>query len=186
MDHQEQSMKTVLANTWFEFWGERTPREKTLLTAGAVLLCLVVFYSVLWAPAQAGRARLSEQLPAMRTELARMSAQANEARGLASNAQSAAPTGGALRDAVGASLVQHGIAGADVSNLGNAVQVRLKNVSFGAWVGWLDDVRKQYKIQVVDMHATAHAAPNVAAPAAALDEDGQVDLNATLQAPSVQ
>lgn len=164
-------MKSVLADTWSAFWSERSAREKTLLTAGAALLCLLVLYSVLWAPAYAAHARLREQLPTMQRQLAQMSAQANEARGLASNAQSAAPSGSALRDALGTSLLQHGITQANVSNVGDGVQVSLKNAAFGAWIGWLDAARKQYKIQVVETHITA------------LKEVGQVDLSATLQAP---
>jgi general secretion pathway protein M len=171
MDYPEQPMKSVLTDTWLAFWGERSAREKTLLTAGAAVLCLLLLYSVLWAPAQAGRAALRAQLPTMQRQLAQMSAQANEARGLASNAQSAAPSGSALRDAVGASLVEHGLTQANVSSAGDGVQVSLKNAAFGTWVGWLDDARKQYKIQVVESHITA------------LKEVGQVDLNATLQAP---
>jgi general secretion pathway protein M len=174
MDHQEQPMKAILANTWSEFWGERTAREKTLLTAGAGVLGLLVLYSILWAPAHEGRLHLLEELPTMQRQLAQMSAQANEARGLASNAQSVAPSGSALKDALSASLIQHGIAGAQVLSLGDAVQVQLKNAGFGAWVGWLDDVRKQYKVQIVETHAVA------------LKEDGQVDLSATLQAPAVK
>jgi general secretion pathway protein M len=60
-----------------------------------------------------------------------------------------------------------------VQVIGNAVQVQMKNAPFPAWVAWLDDARKQFKVQVSEAHVTA------------LKADGQVDLTASLQPPSV-
>ncbi len=57
---------------------------------------------------------------------------------------------------------------------GNAVAIRLKNASFSAWTMWLDDVRKQFKVQVSEAHVTA------------LKADGQVDLTASLQPATVK
>ena len=58
--------------------------------------------------------------------------------------------------------------------LGNAVQIQLKNASFPAWTAWLDDVRKQFKVQVAEAHVSA------------LKDDGQVDLTASLQPSTVK
>jgi general secretion pathway protein M len=44
---------------------------------------VAIGYSVLWAPAADGRARLRANLPAMQRQLALMTAQADEARSLA-------------------------------------------------------------------------------------------------------
>ena len=84
------------------------------------------------------------------------------------------PTGGALKDALTASLSDHGIAGAQVQLMGNAVQVQLKNASFPVWISWVDDARRQFKVQVAEAHVSA------------LKEDGQVDLTASLQPSSVK
>ena len=167
-------MKTALADTWAGFWDARTTREKTLLTWGSVVLGVVLAYSVLWAPAQEGRARLAATLPAMQHRLAQMVAQANEARALAAAAQGVAPTGGALKNALAASLADHGLAPTEVQVAGNAVAIRLKNASFSAWTMWLDDVRKQFKVQVSEAHITA------------LKADGQVDLTASLRPATVK
>lgn len=70
-------MKAELNETLKQFWGERTPREKTLLGWGGAVLAAAIAYSVLWAPAQEGRARITRELPSMRRELAQMTAQAN-------------------------------------------------------------------------------------------------------------
>jgi general secretion pathway protein M len=148
-------MKTELAQTWASFWDARTEREKTLLLWGGAALGVVIAWSILWAPAQDGRAHLRETLPAMQRQPAA--------------AQGVTPTGGALKDALSASLTEHGLAAVQVDLLGNAVQVQLKNASFPAWTVWVDDVRRQFKVQVSEAHVTA------------LKTDGQVDLTASLQ-----
>ena len=159
----------ALGDVWAGFWEPRTAREKMLLTWGGVAVGVAIAYSVLWAPAQQGRAHLRDTLPAMQRQLAQMTAQADEARALAPAAQGVAPTGGALRDALAASLTQAGIATTQVQLAGEAVQIQAKNVSFPAWTMWLDDARKQFKVRVTEVHASA------------LKADGQVDLAATLQ-----
>lgn len=177
MDDQERIVKTsassawtqALSDQWSEFWEARTAREKVLLTWGGAVLAVAIGYSVLWQPAADGRARLRESLPAMQRQLAQMTAQADEARALAGAAASVAPGGQALKDALTASLSDHGMPGAQVQLIGTAAQVQMKNASFPAWSAWLDDVRKQYKVQVVEAHITA------------LKADGQVDLTASLQ-----
>jgi general secretion pathway protein M len=174
MDHQERVMKTsalsgAWADTWNEFWEARSAREKVLLTWGSAVLAIAIGYSVLWQPAADGSAKLRESLPAMQRELSQMTAQADEARTLAGAAASVAPGGQALKDAITASLADHGMPGAQVQLIGTAVQVQMKNASFPVWTGWLDDVRKQFKVQVVEAHITA------------LKADGQVDLTASLQ-----
>lgn len=163
-------MKTNgLTEAWAEFWEARTPREKMLLSWGGAVLAVVIGWSVLWAPASDGRARLRESLPAMQRDLAQMSAEANEARMLAGAAASVAPGGAALRDALVASLNDHGIMGAQVQLIGSTVQLQIKNASFPAWAVWLNDARRQFKVQVVEAHMSA------------LKPDGQVDLSASLQ-----
>ncbi|AXE94058.1 type II secretion system protein M [Paraburkholderia terricola] len=162
-------MKAQLAQTWAGFWDQRTEREKNLLTWGGGLLAVVIAWSVLWAPAQEGRARLRESLPTLQRQLAQMTAQSSEARQLSAAAQGVAPTGAALKDALTASLGDHGLAATQVQVIGNVVQVQMKNASFPTWTSWVDDVRKQFKVQVAEAHLTA------------LKEDGQVDLTASFQ-----
>lgn len=161
--------KTALMNAWAGFWEGRTAREKMLLTWGGAVLGVVLVYSVLWAPAQQGRVQLRETLPAMRHQIAQMTAQADEARSLAAAAQGVPPTGAALKDALAGSLTQNGLAGAQVQLAGDAVSIDLKNVAFPTWTMWLDDARRQFKVHVTQAHMTA------------LKADGQVDVSATLQ-----
>jgi general secretion pathway protein M len=167
-------MKAEIGRTLSEFWDARTPREKTMLIWGGLALALVLVYLVLWAPAYEARDRLRTSLPAMQRQLATMTAQANEARALAGNADSVTPTGGALRDALSKSLADSGMQPTQIQVIGAAVQFQLKNASFPNWTLWLDDARKQFKVQVNEAHITA------------LKPDGQVDLTASVQPATVK
>ncbi|MDR5786012.1 MULTISPECIES: type II secretion system protein M [unclassified Caballeronia] len=162
-------MKAEIGRSLSEFWEARTLREKTILMWGGIAVGLALVYLVLWAPAYEGRARLRESLPTMQRQLATMTAQANDARSLAPAAEGVMPTGAALRDALAKSLADNGMQPTQVQVIGAAVQIQLKNASFPNWTAWLDDARKQFKVQVSEAHVTA------------LKPDGQVDLTASLQ-----
>ncbi len=163
-------MKEQWNEAWASFWDARDAREKILLTWGGTFLLLVLIYLTLWAPAQDGRARLNRTLQAMQQQLAQMTAQAVEARALAASGQGAIPTGGALQEALTASLSEHGFGATQVQRVGDGVQIQLKNASFPAWTQWLNNARQQFKVQVREAHVTA------------LKTDGQVDLTAVMQA----
>lgn len=165
---------TAIADTWSEFWTGRTVREKTLIAWGGAFVGALIAYSLLWAPAQQGRAELRERLPDMQRQLALMTTEANEARTLAPAALGAAPTGNALREALAASLAQSGFGAPQVQLAGDIVQIELKNASFPAFMMWLDDARRQFKVQVSEAQATA------------LKVDGQVDVTASLQPASAR
>ncbi|MEA3119671.1 MAG: ral secretion pathway protein [Paraburkholderia sp.] len=169
-------MKTITAisDAWSGFWAGRTGREKTLIAWGGTLVGALIAYSLLWAPAQEGRLELRERLPQMQRQLTLMTAEANEARTLAPAALGAAPTGNALREALAASLAQSGFGAPQVQLAGDAVRIELKNASFPAFTMWLDDARRQFKVQVSEAHVTA------------LKLDGQVDVTASLQPASAR
>jgi len=165
---------TALGEMWAGFWDGRTEREKQLLTWGGAVLAIAIGWSVLWAPSSDGRAQLRDSLPALQRQLAQMTAEADEARTLSGSAASVAPGGAALKNAIASSLTEHGLTGAQVQMIGTSVQVQLKNASFADWAGWLNDVRRQFKVQVVEAHVTG------------LKADGQVDLTASLQPATIQ
>jgi len=151
------------------FWDERSSRERTLLSVGGSVLAVFLAYQILWAPAASGREQLQNALPQMQAQLARMSEQANEARTLKTAALSVPPTGSSLLSGMKASLAEQGLQGAELTSVGHVLQLHVKNVPFSSCVAWLDQVRRTYKVQVLEAQVTA------------LPHPGDVNLSATLQ-----
>ena len=169
MDTQIRAIKAALTE-WFE---ARAPREKLLIGVGGLLLMLALIYTMLWAPAWDGRARITADLPELETQLADVQLQADEARRLKGAAAIHPPSGLALRDALAASLAQAGISDPQLSVLGKGVQVDAKNAPFSAWMTWLNDVRQADHLRVVNAHAAGDVQPGRATVSATLQPAGQ-------------
>ncbi|WP_070107060.1 type II secretion system protein GspM [Burkholderia plantarii] len=152
-------------STW---WEARTPRERTLLLAVGSVAAVALIHSALWEPADTGRARVAARLPALRTQWVAMRAEADAARRLRAATAAHAPTGGALRDALSASLTQAGLAGAQLMVAGNAIQIDIKSVPFGAWMDWLERARREQHVRVAAAHASAGGKPGIATVSATL------------------
>lgn len=153
------------------FWEARNPREQAILGGGALVLLLVIGYTLLWEPAASGRVALAKRLPALRADLVEMETLAQEARGLSA---SPAPSlrGDALTQALQDSLGQHGLKATRLATTGdNAVQVQLEKAAFGAVSSWLQDVRLQQRLKVTDARFTYVGATAL------------VNVTATLQGP---
>ncbi|MBP0631906.1 MULTISPECIES: type II secretion system protein M [unclassified Cupriavidus] len=148
------------------FWSARNPREQAILAGGAAVLVLVIGYTLLWEPAAEGRQRLARSLPQMRADLAEMETLAQEARGLKAT-PAPALRGDALTQALQDSLGQHGLKATRLAAAAdNNVQVQLDKVPFGAFSSWLQDVRQQQRMKVIDarvVYVGATALVNVSA-----------------------
>ncbi len=154
-----------------ERWNRLSVREQCLFAFGGALLVAAFAYQAIWSPAVAARNQLLGDLPRMRTQLARMVQQASEARALKANASVPPPSGQALLDSLKASLVQRGLPNADLSQVGNAVRLNVQGARFSRCITWLDQVRRDDKLQVSQLQAAASGHP------------GEVNLTATLQGP---
>lgn len=155
---------------WFE---ARAPRERGLLAAGGTVLLVAFIYTVLWEPAYEGRARIAASLPRLDAQLAQMQGQTDEARRLRAAAAVHAPQGNALRDALAASLTQAGMAEARVVATGDNVQIHAKALPFAAWMTWLDQVRREQHVRVVNAHASAESRVGLATVSATLQPAAQ-------------
>jgi len=165
-----------LPDAWRErfhaFWSARNPREQWILAGGAAILAAVAGYSLLWEPAAEGSARLQRSLPQQRAELAEMDTLAQEARSLNSNPPPSLQ-GEALTQALQASLTQQGLKATRLAAGGDgSVQLQLDKVPFGAVAAWLQDVRQQQRLKVIDAKLTYVGATAL------------VNMSATLQGPA--
>lgn len=165
MDGQIRAVRAALTQ-WFE---ARAPREKKLLVAGGVFVALALVYNVLWEPAYDGRAQIAAKLPQIEAQLADVQMQVDEARRLKAAAAVRPPAGIALREALSESLTQAGIVKAQLTMLGKGVQIDAKAVPFAAWIAWLDQVRRDQHVRVINAHASAEL------------KQGQATVSATLQ-----
>lgn len=165
MDAQIRAAWAAL-KAWF---GARAPREQRLLAGAAIVLVLALVYSLFWEPAVDGRAQIAASLPQLEAQLAEVRMQAEQVRHLRGTAAVGAPHGAGLREALSASLVTAGVANAQLTVIGSGVQVEVKAAPFGAWMSWLDTVRRTAHVRVVSAHATADA------------QQGHATVSATLQ-----
>lgn len=160
---------------WQQFWHARNRREQIILSVGAAILLGVCAYLLLWEPAAQSRDRLAKNLPQLRAQQAEMHSLAQEARGLSSTRASNL-RGSALQEALQTSLAAKGLKAVRLNVQsggaeGDSVQLQLSNVAFGAWADWLEEMRRQQQLKVVDAQIQYVGAPAL------------VNLQATLQGP---
>jgi general secretion pathway protein M len=109
-------------------------------------------------------------LPELRQQVEAMDAQVIEAHQLDAKGALQTPKGEALRDALHASLRDHGMIPTSIASAGPAVRFQLHDVAFANWTAWLDEVESQLHVKVSEAHVLAL-------------KPGQVDLTATLSPP---
>ena len=150
-------------------WDQRNPREKKLLLCAGVILGAALAYQMIWLPAVNGRDELAAELPQMRVQLAQMTQQASQAQAYKTAASTPVPTGQTLLADLNASLIKQGLPGAELTVSGRALRVDIKNARFSRCITWLDQIRRDDKLQVLELQATP------------LTQPGQVSLSVTLQ-----
>lgn len=129
------------------------PRERLLVGGGAVLVALLLLYSLLWAPIAGKYSSLRDNVADQRQTLAWMQQAAGQIRAL----QSAAG-GGAARGLGGRSLLavvdqsaRGGGLGSAIKRIepdgANAAKVWLEGASFDAMIVWLGQLARSYQIE---------------------------------------
>ena len=139
------------------FWMGRSPRERSILLAGAVLLSVSALYAFLWEPGLEARARLSAALPRLRVQLEDMRGQQKEIASLRKT------PGGVQRGADVAALVRTSagrrglLAAADRidASPNDGVRVTLSAVSFDAWLEWVSVLQREFGVRLSACEITA-------------------------------
>ncbi|NML60266.1 type II secretion system protein M [Massilia sp. RP-1-19] len=148
------------------YWLARTEQERTYLTVGGAVVLATLIYMIFIDPALTGRTELRQKLPELRQEAAELQALALEASQLAARpVPQPAPM---TRESLSAGLAARSITPQSLTMTGEYAKLQLSNVSFANLVMWLDAQRRENRISVQDMTATAQGAP------------GQVDASLTL------
>jgi general secretion pathway protein M len=141
------------------FWQARTEQERKLLTVGAVVVGLALFYSLLIDPALSGRDKLRKQLPELRQQEAEMQSLAREASSLQGQSNIAPPP--MTRDSLNAGLSARGLNPQSVNVTGEYAKLQFNGAQFAGLVAWLDAVRTESRINVAEASITAQEAPGV-------------------------
>jgi general secretion pathway protein M len=141
------------------FWQERTEQERKLLRIGGIVLGVGLFYAVLIDPALSGRAALNKSLPQMHQQAAEMQNMAREAQALQSQ-NTIAPTP-MTRDNLNTGLAARGLNPQSLNVTGEYAKLQFNGAQYAGVVAWLDAIRIESRINVVDASFTAQDTPGV-------------------------
>ena len=133
------------------WWSARLPRERQILGAGAMVVAILLFYSVVWLPVAKARHRADADLRASRTFANRLETIAVDVERMRGTGGAAANRGTSLLIAVG-QAAQRPELSARPSRIEpdgeKEVKVWLDEVPFDALVEWLQQVQQEYGIVV--------------------------------------
>ncbi len=134
-------------------WRGRSLRERAVLAALAALLLVLAGYGLLWQPAAANSARLQQELPQLRTELARMQAMAAELAASRSRTKAVVPEGAGLQAALQQSLRDQGLSGQKLAlRADGRITLEWHDAPFSSMADWLDQARQKWRVRVVEAH----------------------------------
>jgi len=143
-----------------QFWAERSPREKSILAAGAAVIVAALLYLLTIEPAVTGITRLERGLPQARAQAAKLDALLAEVKSLRSRAQVATLSPQESRAAVEKSLASAGLKAARVVPLSDGdLQLTFANVPYAAWSVWLASVERELGGRASSVTATATGTP---------------------------
>ena len=148
------------------YWLARTEQERKYLTVGGAVVLATLVFMIFIDPALTGRTELRQKLPELRQQAAELQALALEASQLA--ARPVPQPVPMTRESLTAGLAARSLTPASLTMTGEYAKLQLTNVSFANLVMWLDAQRRENRISVQDMTATAQGAA------------GQVDASLTL------
>ncbi len=137
------------------FWTERDPRERRMLSVGAAVVAAALVYLVGFAPALQGTARLQKALPELRQQAASLQALAREAQALGAGSGAGATL--STQESIEAGLARKGLKAQSVVVTGDLVRLQMNNVSFAGILDWLDETQKAARLSVAESSFTALA-----------------------------
>jgi general secretion pathway protein M len=150
---------TTLRTRADAFWQVRTEQERKLLRIGGIVIGLALFYSIAVDPAVSGAAQLHKELPQLHQQAAEMQVMAREAQALQGQ-NTIAPTP-MTRDTLNAGLSARGLNPQSLNVTGEYAKLQFNGAQYAGIVAWLDAIRTESRINVVDASFSAQDAPGV-------------------------
>jgi general secretion pathway protein M len=132
------------------YWRGLAPRERLLVLAGGVLVAVLLFYSLLWAPLQRELTRLRADVPGKYEELQWMRSQTARLKVLRSAEPVATQSSGLLsfvEQSAQTYNIRQFIKRVDPQGA-NSVQLAIDGAPFNGVVEWLANLQKQGGVRI--------------------------------------
>lgn len=142
-----------------KYWEGLQARERLILGWGGVAVVLILFYYVIWQPWHNAIAHMEKSIQPLRANLVWMRQTSDTLKATGGTTSNQAVRGA---DQSLLSVVQQSAGRAKVSGAiqqmvpaqnGAEVRVVLDGVEFNQWVRWIDDLFKQYGVNVKQVNA---------------------------------
>lgn len=154
-------MKDELIARWRTF----SSKEQSILTALLFITLCLLLYAFVWLPVQHGHERLSRVIPEKKAKLILMRSQAADIESLRGQFSAIRSQSGGLKAAVEVSATVNGLTPTYAPPAQNPAQnsdasrleVTLKQVSFDAWLKWIESLQSQHHVRVQSCRITPSA-----------------------------
>lgn len=142
-------------------WGVFSSKEQSILTALLLIMLCLLIYAFVWLPVQHGRERLSRVLPEKKVKLMVMRSQADDIEHLRGQFNEIRSHADGLKAAIEVSAKLNGLMPTYVPNVQNSdakrLAVVLTQVSFDAWLKWVESLQSQHHVRVQSCKITPSA-----------------------------
>ena len=140
-------------------WQGLSARDRRVLGFGSLGLILILSYFVLFEPAWLGRQQLEQDIPGLRTQLARLEGISSEARRLSGGgaASTSSESLAQARIVIEQSLDAAKIRETQIQVVGDMNEMRFKSMPMTAWLDWLNEALRQSRLRVIDAQLTRDA-----------------------------
>lgn len=157
-----------MAKALKEYWLKLESRERMILCVGTLLVCLILFYAIIWQPWHKAISNMQVSVQSLRTNLVWIKQQAELVENGGASAQSI--TKGVnqsllsvIEQTAKTTKVKKAIQQMVPGRTQNEVRVVLEEADFNLWVKWVDLLFKQYGVQIKQLTAERDEdVPNIA------------------------
>lgn len=158
-----------MKETILKYWQGLEQRERWVLGGGAISVAAILFYSLLWSPLQTSLSFMDTSVQSMRTNLVWMEQRAEQIQasgGVKVSQRTPRGANQSLLAVLEQTARQAGIREAIqrlTPNQKQEVRVVLESVDFNRWVRWVDNLYKNYGVDVSSLTAERDdEKPNIA------------------------